>query len=67
MIVEVAALPLVHSAWITALAFSVGNALVLRTRIRVEEQALQDHSEYRETLGDRPRLVPGGNAPPSTD
>ncbi len=71
VIVEVAALPLVHTAWLTALAFSAGNTLVLRTRIRVEEEALQDHSEYHETLGDRPRLVPGstagGKASPSTD
>ncbi len=37
VITEVAVLPLVHGAWWTALAFSIGNALVLRTRIRVEE------------------------------
>ncbi len=63
VIVEVAALPLVHTAWWTALAFSVGNLLVLRTRIRVEEEALQTHSEYHQTLGDRPRLLPGGKTP----
>ncbi len=40
VIVEVAALPLIHSAWWTALAFSIGNALVLRIRIQIEEQAL---------------------------
>ena len=67
VIMEVAALPLVHTAWLTALAFSIGNALVLRTRIRVEEQALQDHSEYRQTLGDRPRFVPGSRAQGSAD
>lgn len=59
VIVEVAALPLVHGAWWTALAFSIGNALVLRTRIRVEEQALAEHSDYQGVLGDRPRIVPG--------
>lgn len=37
---EVAALPLVHSAWLTAIAFSVANALVLRVRIRAENAAL---------------------------
>lgn len=37
---EVAALPLVHSAWLTALVFSVANALVLRVRIRAENSAL---------------------------
>ncbi|OBG59921.1 MULTISPECIES: isoprenylcysteine carboxyl methyltransferase family protein [unclassified Mycobacterium] len=37
---EVAALPLVHSAWLTAIAFSVANAAVLRVRIRAENAAL---------------------------
>ena len=59
VIVEVAVLPLVHTAWWTAIAFSIGNALVLRTRIRVEEEALEAHSDYFEKLGDRPRLIPG--------
>ncbi len=62
VIVEVAALPLIHGAWWTALAFSIGNALVLRTRIRVEEEALKTHSDYQGVLGDRPRIVPGGRA-----
>ena len=34
------ALPLVHTAWITALVFSVLNAMLLRTRIHVENAAL---------------------------
>lgn len=38
--IEGVCLPLVHSAWITATVFTVCNALLLRTRIRVEEQAL---------------------------
>ncbi|UXA04490.1 hypothetical protein KXD96_15855 [Mycobacterium sp. SMC-2] len=37
---EVAALPLVHSAWLTAMVFSAANALVLRVRIRAENAAL---------------------------
>ncbi len=59
VIVEVAALPLVHGAWWTAVAFSAGNALVLRTRIRVEEEALESHSDYLARRGARPRLIPG--------
>ena len=39
VILEVAALPLVHAAWGTALAFSAANALLLRLRIRTEEAA----------------------------
>lgn len=41
VVVEGAALPLVGGAWITALMFSVANAALLRTRIRVEDEALR--------------------------
>jgi methyltransferase len=34
------ALPLVHTAWITALAFTVLNAALMRARIKVENAAL---------------------------
>jgi methyltransferase len=37
---EAAALPLVHSAWLTAIVFSIANALVLNVRIRDENAAL---------------------------
>ena len=40
VVVEGIALPLVHTAWITALVFTVLNAALLRTRIRVENAAL---------------------------
>lgn len=42
VILEGAALPLVGGAWITAAVFSVANAALLRTRIQVENEALQD-------------------------
>ena len=34
-------LPLVHGAWLTALAFTALNALLLRVRLRVEDAALR--------------------------
>jgi methyltransferase len=40
VIAEGVALPLVHSAWVTALAFSILNAWLLSTRVRVENAAL---------------------------
>jgi methyltransferase len=40
VVAEVVALPMVHTAWITAVGFSVLNAAVLRTRIKVENDAL---------------------------
>jgi methyltransferase len=41
VVVELAALPLVHTAWLTALAFGLANALLLRRRLRVENDALE--------------------------
>lgn len=40
--VEGAALPLVHTAWVTALAFTAVNALLLAVRVRVENAALAE-------------------------
>jgi methyltransferase len=40
VVVEGVALPMVHTAWITALTFTVLNAAVLRVRIKVENAAL---------------------------
>lgn len=40
VVAEGVALPLVHSAWVTALVFSVCNAVLLAVRIRVENEAL---------------------------
>ncbi len=44
VVLEVAALPLVHTAWITALVCSLANLLVLALRIRVEDAALRGAS-----------------------
>ncbi|MFG3037550.1 isoprenylcysteine carboxyl methyltransferase family protein [Streptomyces sp. NPDC048330] len=40
VVVEGAALPLVHSAWVTALVFSLLNAALLTVRVRCENTAL---------------------------
>jgi methyltransferase len=40
VVIEGIALPLVHSAWLTALVFTVLNAALLRARVRVENSAL---------------------------
>jgi methyltransferase len=63
VIVEIAALPLVHSAWCTAVAFSLANALLLRVRIRTEERALTELSTYGAVFSGRPRFLPGGRTP----
>ncbi|MCU0230787.1 MAG: hypothetical protein MUC67_05350 [Acidobacteria bacterium] len=41
---EIAALPLVHSAWLTAIVFSLLNALLMAVRIPAEERALAEAS-----------------------
>jgi len=48
VVVEGFALPLVHTAWVTAAVFTVANAVLLRTRIAAEEQALQALSSPRQ-------------------
>jgi methyltransferase len=40
VVAEGFALPLVHTAWLTALTFTVANAILLSVRIRVENSAL---------------------------
>jgi methyltransferase len=41
VVVEGVALPLVHSAWLTAGVFTVANAALLRVRVRTERRALR--------------------------
>lgn len=45
VVVEGFALPLVHTAWVTALVFTVLNAWVLTVRLRDEEAALRHLAE----------------------
>ncbi|HEY4565159.1 MAG TPA: isoprenylcysteine carboxylmethyltransferase family protein [Thermoanaerobaculia bacterium] len=59
VITEILALPLVHTAWLTAVVFSVLNGLILRVRIRAEEEALARMTDYGTVFASRPRLMPG--------
>lgn len=61
VITEMFALPLVHMAWLTAVVFSILNAVILRVRIRAEEEALSRMTEYEAAFAGRARLVPGGS------
>jgi len=58
VIAEMLALPLVHGAWLTLALFSLGNAWILRIRIRAEEQALGE--PWQQAFAGRRRFVPGG-------
>lgn len=47
VVVEGFALPLVHSAWLTAAVFTAANAALLTVRIRTENRALADAAPGR--------------------
>jgi methyltransferase len=59
VILEILALPLIHTAWVSALALSLLNAVILWRRIRTEEAALSELPAWREAMADRKRLIPG--------
>ena len=59
VILEIAAVPLLHGAVLTALGFSIANAALLVVRIRTEERALQLDNDYDRRFGGRRRLIPG--------
>jgi methyltransferase len=56
VIVELAAVPLVHGAFVTAALFTLCNAALLAVRIRAEERAMGPG--YAETFRDKPRFIP---------
>jgi methyltransferase len=58
VIAEMLAIPLIHGAWICAIAFSCANALLLTVRIRAEERALG--GQWQEAFASRRRFIPGG-------
>ena len=50
VVLEGVAVPLIHTAWLTALLFSLANAALLTVRIRCEENALARLGEGAEAL-----------------
>jgi methyltransferase len=60
VVVEFAALPMLHTAYLTAVLFGLVNGFVLRRRIQVEEAALRRDTDYRRAFGARPRMIQGG-------
>jgi methyltransferase len=57
VVIEIAAVPMVGGAVFTAIAFTVGNALILAVRIPAEERAMG--GGYADALGSRRRFFPG--------
>jgi methyltransferase len=56
---EMLALPLIHTAWITALAGSVAHVAVLAQRLSTEERVLFADPDYRTAMAGKPRFLPG--------
>jgi methyltransferase len=56
VVFEIALVPLIHGAWLTALSFSLANAALLFVRVRAEERALG--AAYAHAFAERPRFVP---------
>jgi methyltransferase len=59
VVLEIAAIPLLHGAWGSALVLTLWNALVLWRRIRTEEAALSQVPAWVVAMGNKKRLIPG--------
>lgn len=55
---EIAAVPLLHGAYLTAAIFSTLNALVLSWRIRSEEKVLNENNGYERYFADHNKFLP---------
>jgi methyltransferase len=58
VIVEMFALPLTHTAYLTAFVCSVINAVVLHARIQLEEAVLFSRPDYAIKMARKPRFFP---------
>lgn len=45
VVIEILALPMVHTAWLTAIVFSAANGFLLARRVRVEEAGLRRYND----------------------
>jgi len=57
--VEMLVLPLIHTAWITAIAGSLAHIVVLSQRLSTEERVLFSDAQYRAAMAGQPRFLPG--------
>ena len=57
--VEMIALPLIHTAWITAVAGAIAHVIVLTLRLSVEDPVLLSNPDYAAVMGTKPRFLPG--------
>lgn len=58
VVAELISLPMMHTAWITALTGTVAYLEILRRRVPMEEEALLADATYRAIMGPKPRFLP---------
>lgn len=58
VIFEILAVPLLHTAYLTAFIFSIANAVLLIKRINMEEAALGQLGHYEKVFAGIPRFLP---------
>jgi methyltransferase len=56
---EMLALPLIHTAWITAAVGAIAHMGVLAQRLSTEERVLFANPDYRAAMTGKPRFLPG--------
>jgi methyltransferase len=58
VVLEVFSLPMIHTAWITAIFGTLGYLEILRRRITTEDGVLMANPDYRLAMGGKPRFLP---------
>jgi methyltransferase len=58
VVAELFALPMMHTAWITALLGMAAHLEILRRRVIVEDGVLLSNPVYRASMGAKPRFLP---------
>ncbi|HWX37745.1 MAG TPA: isoprenylcysteine carboxylmethyltransferase family protein [Candidatus Sulfotelmatobacter sp.] len=58
VVMEIFSLPMIHTAWITAIVGTLGYFEILRRRIEIEDSVLMSNPAYRDAMGDKPRFFP---------
>lgn len=58
VVMEVVSLPMIHTAWITAIVGTTLYMEILRRRVRMEDAVLLADPAYRLAMGDKPRFLP---------
>lgn len=58
MMTELAVVPLFHTAYLTAIVFTLINGWLMTQRVPAEEKALIADTNYQEVFANRPRFIP---------